>query len=385
MSLPILWKWFNLHSIVICFCVLLALPLVSAHTNSLEYPGNILKEYRQEILRLSSDNEALIFNNNFMSRLQQTQHVPTRRKASKKRKGTDPISLEKQTTITTFWAALATIGIIQEVRVPQKPPLRDHLYLGTIPSDTQREWLLSKHSLDGLKHLLEFQQKLSTAFAQEHVALPPENEYAQFTYFYDQSQSSAENPSWINLFNNLGLKGIESRLQEYWQQQGHQTQESISESHKQAYIQQYVTSKLFPIFHTYFLTQAIQVEAQAYEIAWESWHRIQQWEQQEKSDHAMMRLCGTWKWIIHNHQNHSDYKTTMTFTPPGLGTPPQIQPTTVLIHGDAVYLRWTYPEGFQEDSLLLSNRETRLEGTFTNSRGPYGSISGQRLSPCPKK
>lgn len=382
MSLPIPWRWLNLHSIILCLCVLWAPPLVSAHANSIEHPENILKEHRQEILELSSDNEALTFNEKFMPKIQQSQHSATRQSASRKRKSIDPISLEKQTTVTTFWAALATIGMIQEFRAAQKSQLDAPFFLGTTPSVTQREWLLSKHSLEGLKHLLEFQKKLSVAHPQEPVALPPENDYARFTYFQDQSNSAADNPSWINLFNDLGFKGIENRLHEYWQQKEQQTPQPISDAHKQAYIQQYFSSKLLPLFQNYLLTQAVQVEAQAYAVAWESWNRIQQWHQQEQSDHAMMRLCGTWKWLIHNHQNHGDHKTTMTFISPGQDTPPQVQPTTIIIHGDAVYLRWTFSQGYQEDSLLLSNHGTRLEGTFMNSLGPYGSISGQRLSPC---
>ena len=126
------------------------------------------------------------------------------------------------------------------------------------------------------------------------------------------------------------------------------------------------------------------VEAQAYETAWEAWQRIRHWQQQQQTSNAKLRLCGTWKWIIHNHQNHGDHKTTMTFLPPGLTTPSHVEPTTILIYGDVVYLKWTFPQGIQEDSLLISNHDSRLEGTFTNSLGPYGSISGQRLSPCPK-
>ncbi|MEX0830267.1 MAG: hypothetical protein WD032_08485 [Nitrospirales bacterium] len=341
-----------------------------------------MKAYHDEILQLSSDNEALTFHKKFTSKPQSSQDSATRQNASKKRKAIDPISLEEQTTITTFWAALATIGMIQEFRMGQQSPLRDHLSLGTTPSDAQREWLLSKYSLEGLKPLLEFQQKLSTSFSEEALALPFDNEYARFANFHDQSNSSPGNPEWVNLFNDLGFKGIENRLQEYWHQQESQNPKPISDAHKQAYIQQYIASKLLPMFHTYFLTHAIQVEAQAHEVAWESWYRIQQWQQQEQSNQAILRLCGTWKWIIHNHQNHGDHKTTTTFSPPGQDTPPHVQPTTVLIHGDAVYLKWTFPQGIQEDSLLLSNHDTRLEGTFRNSRGPHGSISGQRLSPC---
>ncbi|MDH3769486.1 MAG: hypothetical protein OET79_00665 [Nitrospirota bacterium] len=215
------------------------------------------------------------------------------------------------------------------------------------------------------------------------MALPPYNNFSQFDKIYNQIDSTSSRQTWISLFNDLGFKGIQAKLEEYWQQHDQQDlQFPVSNSLKQSYIQNYIESRLFPIFHAHLLTQAIQVEAQAYNVAWKSWNHIQQWQQQEHTHLAMRRLCGTWKWIIHNHQNHGDHKTTMTFIPPGQSTPSQVQPSTILIHGDTVYLKWTFPQGIQEDSLLLSNRDTRLEGTFTNSLGPHGSISGQRLSPC---
>jgi hypothetical protein len=72
----------------------------------------------------------------------------------------------------------------------------------------------------------------------------------------------------------------------------------------------------------------------------------------------------------------------ITFSSLEQSSPSQPQPTTITIQGDTVYLKWTFPQGFQEDSLLLSNRDTHLEGTFKNSLGPHGSISGKRLTSC---
>ena len=188
---------------------------------------------------------------------------------------------------------------------------------------------------------------------------------------------------WIRLFNDLGVQGIHSKLEEYWQQHNPQDiQQPISDSRKQAFIQHYVESRLFPLFHDHLLTKALQIEVQAYDVVRNTWPHIQEWQEEEQTTHALRRLCGTWKWIIHNHQNHGDHKTTMTFHPPGQSSSSHVQPTTILMNGDTVYLRWTFPQGIQEDSLLLSNRDSRLEGTFTNSLGPHGSISGQRLSPC---
>jgi hypothetical protein len=232
---------------------------------------------------------------------------------------------------------------------------------------------------------LEIQKKLSVALLQDqdHVPLPPDNEYSQFAYFHDQTSLTNDRLSWTNLFIDRGLTGIEAKLYEYWKHVDQDdTRHHIPDTQKKSYIQQYTVSRLLPMLHTYLLTLTIQAERQAYDVAWESWHHMQLWLKQEQTTRAKMRLCGTWKWIIHNHQNHGDHKTTMTFLPPGQSSSSHVQPTAILIHGDTVYLRWTFPQGIQEDSLLLTNRDARLEGTFTNSLGPHGSISGQRLSPC---
>jgi len=279
-----------------------------------------------------------------------------------------------------------TLAQIQKLHAIPEGQWSTHFPLGNLPSDTQQEWIFSKPVLKTFKHLVDFQKKLSVSFPQESVPFPLENEYSQFAFFHDQASSTPDSLSWTNLLNNLGFTGIETRLHQYWQQlDQHNTSRPASDSKKQAYIQQYGIARLLPLFHAHLLTQAIQAERQAHDVAMESWQHIQQWQQHEQTNHALMRLCGTWKWIIHNHQNHGDHKSTMTFLPPGQSSFSHVQPTTILIHGDTVYLRWTFPQGIQEDSLLLSNRDRRLEGTFTNSLGPHGSISGQRLSPCQRE
>ena len=384
MSFQIWWKCLRVICILIGLFTISTLPTAVGQDSSLEHPWRLLKEHRAPILELSSDQAALKFNQSFMPKPRQAQHLRTRRKPSRNQDTSNPVSQEMQATITTFWAAMATIGYIQKLRAIPEEPLNNHFFSGNLPLDGQRKWILSKPSLEKFQHLMKIQQKLSRSLPQDPEALPPANDYPQFAYFHDQSNSTPDRPSWTNTLSNLGFEGIEARLHEYWQQKDQQStlHTAASDSQKQAYIQQYVASRLLPMFHAYLLAQAIQVEAQAYDVAWESWHRIQQWQQEEQVNRARARLCGSWKWIIHNHQNHGDHKTTMTFTPPGFATPPQVQPTIILIHGDTVYLKWTFPQGIQEDSLLLSNRDTRLEGTFTNSLGPHGSISGQRLSPC---
>ncbi len=365
-----------------CLLTIGNLPPAWGQDSNFKNPWKLLEEKHAEILPLSSDQEALEFTQRLMPQLQQSQQHPRRRKHASNKDSSDTISPERQTTITTFLAAMATIANIQKFRAVPNTPLDSHFFSKNLPSAIQREWILSKPALDKFTYFLDFQHKASMALTGGNRTLPPDNEYAQFTFFHDQTNSTTEGLSWMSLLNDHGLKGIEDKLLEYWQQKDQQARHPISDSQKQVYIQQYMASRLLPIFHTYLLAQAIESEAQAYHVAWESWHHIQQWQQQEQDKQARMRLCGNWKWIIHNHQNHGDHKTTMTFHSPDLATPSQVQPTTILIHGDTVYLKWTFPQGTQEDSLLLSNRDTRLEGTFTNSLGPHGSISGKRLSPC---
>jgi hypothetical protein len=50
--------------------------------------------------------------------------------------------------------------------------------------------------------------------------------------------------------------------------------------------------------------------------------------------------------------------------------------------GDVVYLRWEFPGVVQEDSLLFTGEGQRLEGSFVNSSGAWGSITGKRTAPC---
>ena len=93
-----------------------------------------------------------------------------------------------------------------------------------------------------------------------------------------------------------------------------------------------------------------------------------------------MRLCGTWQWSIHNHQNHREEKTAVIFAPPGATS--ATSPAEIIVLGDSVYLRWETRAGVQEDSLLFSGAGQRLEGTFVNTAGGWGSITGKRTASC---
>jgi hypothetical protein len=99
---------------------------------------------------------------------------------------------------------------------------------------------------------------------------------------------------------------------------------------------------------------------------------------------GLTRLCGVWDWTVHSHTlNHREAKSKIVLPNPaavGLQGP---SPSEIRIYGDAVYLRWEFPGGYQEDSMLLTENR-RLEGTFRTSNGMVGAITGKRLSSCQK-
>ncbi len=130
---------------------------------------------------------------------------------------------------------------------------------------------------------------------------------------------------------------------------------------------------------------AIRAEAEAERNARLLWDRLQSWDEQLKAQKAAARLCGTWQWTIHNHKNHREHKTAIVLLPPGTPAPPDMpQPARMVVMGDAVYLRWDFQRGYQEDSLLFVKEGRHLEGTFMATTGDWGAITGKRIAPCSK-
>jgi hypothetical protein len=115
----------------------------------------------------------------------------------------------------------------------------------------------------------------------------------------------------------------------------------------------------------------------------EEWWRLKTWKDRVRGVRGQSRLCGTWQWVIHNHQrHHEEQKLSLIFPPPGKDGAqiPGLAETIVL--GDVVYLRWERDGKVQEDSLLFSKEGHRLEGTFVNSQGGWGSVTGKRTASC---
>ena len=112
------------------------------------------------------------------------------------------------------------------------------------------------------------------------------------------------------------------------------------------------------------------------------WWDLQGWKDRVRNARGRARLCGTWHWVIHNHQNHGEQKTSMIFLPSGQERPGVPAPAEIVVLGDSVYVRWEMDGRVQEDSLLFIKDGSRLEGSFVNNAGGWGSITGKRTAAC---
>ena len=102
----------------------------------------------------------------------------------------------------------------------------------------------------------------------------------------------------------------------------------------------------------------------------------------KRIESGLARLCGLWDWTVHSHTlHHREAKSKIVLPSAESAGVEGPSPAEIRIYGDAVYLRWSYPGGYQEDSLLLNDNK-RLEGTFRTSTGAVGAVNGKRLSSC---
>ena len=131
------------------------------------------------------------------------------------------------------------------------------------------------------------------------------------------------------------------------------------------------------------LDRASRLEVDAIQAVYQEWDRLRSWKDRVRGLRGQARLCGTWQWIIHNHQqHHQEQKLLLLFPPAGHTQATLLGLMETIVLGENVYLRWELNGRVQEDSLQFSKEDQRLEGTFVNSEGGWGSISGKRTAGC---
>lgn len=127
---------------------------------------------------------------------------------------------------------------------------------------------------------------------------------------------------------------------------------------------------------------AAQTALDASQRATAAWWDVYGWKDRIRQAKGQARLCGTWQWIVHNHQMHGEQKAVMIFPPAGQTAANSPVPTEMIFLGDAIYLRWEQAGHIQEDSLLFIKDNSKIEGSFMNNTGGWGPISGKRLAAC---
>lgn len=370
---------------IICSCLNVLFPSgILAHPSSLPTPTQLLQHHAEPIRRLTSDEAALRFLRTLMAS-KPGSHSFTHREPSR-----PTLELPKniQDTSVMFLASLSLRLFLEDVisSPPQRSPLspEDRIH----HSSESIQWILSKPSFPSLQHIIDLYDVIQQQIVLMPEELPHPDLYQKFSAFQDRRVLNGSHEQfWVRAFQKKGKTGIREQLEEFWNLPDHQLLAKSTETTvKQAYIQHYQAHRLRPYFEVELLKQMLQLNDTVDRMLWDNSLILQDWLDHHHNKEGLRRLCGTWRWIVHNHQNHGDHKMTMTFFPPDRTPPPSsLVPTTITIHGNTVYLRWTFPQGTQEDSLLLSKNDSLLEGTFINSLGPHGSISGKRVSPCPNE
>ncbi len=259
---------------------------------------------------------------------------------------------------------------------------KDGLRMWLDRSSAARKWLASSSQRGPLVPISTFAETL-VAVAETYPtaasagATPP---CADYNLHLDKSfPAVADRPqSWLGVAEQEGPKGLTTRLEDQSLASG------LSLANQRACARLYLDARLFPVFRAHLIARSLTARAEAEREAQAFATLLQRWPERKREVLGLARLCGTWQWSIHNHRHHQETKTTMTFPAPDGPPPPGLRPSKIVVMGDAVYLRWDFQGGFQEESLLFGGEGARLEGTFINSTGAWGAITGKRIAACPR-
>jgi len=246
----------------------------------------------------------------------------------------------------------------------------------------QIEWL--KQAQPGLPDLLALVKTIAQLQPPAPSTQPLSPYDAVFTQFlHEQYPDWTGTPdSWLTLAQTEGVTGVQTRLRNSWERRP--TRDSRYEEPDPApSINLFLRQSFLPIATAHVKADLLQLQIRNEQQAWTTWQAIQTWSNDRKNEQGLRRLCGTWQWLIHNHQNHGDHKTIMVYPPPSQYHRMDPQPATIRVQGDTVYIRWEFPRGIvQEESLLFGEKDQLLSGTFVNNLGPNGNITGRRVKPC---
>ena len=296
-----------------------------------------------------------------------------------------PLPKELRQHLSPFVTNLATWHLTHDLLTALaqgKPTL-----IQTILEQRQRqiEWLKqTQPDLPGLLALVKTIAQLQPPVPSTQPLSPYDAVFTQFLHAQYPDWTGTPD-SWLTLAQTEGVTGVQKRLRDSWERLPAQDSrhEKPPERNPAPSINFFLRQSFLPIATAHVKANLLRWQVRNEQQAWTAWQAIQTWSNDRKNEQGLRRLCGTWQWFIHNHQNHGDHKTIMVYPPPSQYHRMDPQPAAVRVQGDTVYIRWEFPRGIvQEESLLLSEKDQLLSGTFVNNLGPNGNITGRRVKPC---
>lgn len=341
--------------------------------------ARVVRQHADRLGSLGSENEALAFYRSDVAQalaIEDTTPLLEPARARRRRPGTVPPPVLKGPALSLV-RALARWSTARSLREAVEGGT-----MSTLAALEQRwrengEWLLDGSDGDPLRQAVRMAGVIAAVPETREASASLTTDYLDLAAYLDRTYPSLTSgpASWVAVARREGAAGVRQRMLEHRQGDGHS---DVSEEAMRLYF----NSRLKPVFLAQAAASALLAEAGAQRHAVRSWRELRSWREEWSTARGRARLCGTWTWIVHNHQNHQDHKMVVTFPPHGTTQSGPRLPKTIVVLGDSVYLRWEFPGGYQEDSLLFSGNDRRLEGTFVNSRGPYGAITGRRVRPC---
>ncbi len=354
-------------------------------TPVMEFPDfpSILHAQARNLVSVTSDAEALAFFSTRLSPLldlkDATSALTDQPTASKSSDRTTSSDLTKAAVrLTAEMVAWRLAAAVKEAANAE-----DTTALQTIQQETmpQQSWLLEGKERAFLRQTMTYSTVLtSIQTAQVQESDTPAG-YEGYAAYLDRTYPRFIGPdsSWLAVAGREGPVGLRRRLMEFWERA---SQSNVDNVEKEKLAAQYFHIRLRPVLFAHLAALAIHAEAEAEQRTRAEWLRLRSWQDTLREMKGFARLCGTWQWTVHNHKNHQEHKMVLSFFPPDVPSPDGPRPTRIVVLGDAVYLRWEFQGGYQEDSLLFTGGSQRLEGTFTNSAGAWGSITGKRAASC---
>jgi hypothetical protein len=276
-----------------------------------------------------------------------------------------------------FMRGLAVWQLAQQVQSAVTSHDKTKLSLLQEKPATDTVWLEGDGSYaPGIQSLKKLSETLALGQAGEATLAPVPSWYTDYVGKLDvQSLSDGGlGDSWGNLIAERGQKGL-------WELLVTSAPQEAGEQERLSGARHYFNSRIRPLILRDLMGTAVRLERDAAIAVHSNWLRLRSWKERVRTARGYPRLCGTWHWTVHNHQNHHEQKTLVTFGANGPGPmTPNLAEAVIL--GDVVYLRWEVEGRVQEDSLLFAKEGQRLEGTFVNSLGGWGAVTGKRTGPC---